>query len=80
MDASQIYILIACVVLLVVAVFFGFARKKKEKMTPLTILAFLFVIAGICFGDSQWIGYGLMGIGVLLAVIDIIRKFKSKHK
>jgi hypothetical protein len=40
----------------------------------LASLAFGFVVAGIVFGnDNRLIGYGLMGIGVLLAVLDIFR-------
>jgi hypothetical protein len=34
-------------------------------------LALGFVLAGILFGIEMLIGYGLMGIGILPAVIDI---------
>jgi hypothetical protein len=37
-------------------------------------LALGFVLAGILFGIERLIGYGLMDIGVLLAVIDIYRQ------
>ncbi len=47
-------------------------------MTPLTGLAFGFILAGIIFGDDRLIGYSLLGIGVILAVIDIFKKLKSK--
>jgi hypothetical protein len=37
-----------------------------------------FVLAGILFGENRLVGYALLGIGVILAVIDIVRKSKSK--
>jgi hypothetical protein len=41
-------------------------------------LSFVFVIAGIVFGDDRLIGYGLIGVGIILAVVDIIMKSKKK--
>jgi len=81
MDASQIYILIAIVGLFLIGLaLFIFSKKKmKPQMTPLTGIAFGFVIAGIIF-DSRWLSYTLMGIGVLLAVIDMIIKLRKKKK
>lgn len=75
MSASGIYILIAIVVLLVVAVlaFVLGHREPHARLTPLAGLAFGFVVAGILFGENQLVGYGLMGIGVILAVVDMIR-------
>lgn len=82
MEASQIYILIAIVSLLLVAIFLFVMgkKKKKAKLTPLTGLAFGFIIAGIIFGDSRLVGYSLMGVGVLLAVIDMIIKLRKNKK
>lgn len=81
MEASQIYILISIITLLVIGILFIFIAKKKKKrnaMTPLTGLAFGFIIAGIVFGDDRRIGYSLMGIGVLLAIVDMFRKLRKK--
>ncbi|MBW2977014.1 hypothetical protein KY347_06225 [Candidatus Woesearchaeota archaeon] len=83
MISSQIYIAISIAVLAIIALvrfFVGGKRKNKtEKMlTPLTSIAFGFIIAGIAFGDSRLIGYSLMGIGVLLAVIDIFKKLNKR--
>jgi len=80
METSQIYILIAIIVLLIIAilVFFIKKNKKQKPLTPLAGLAFGFVIAGIIFGESRLVGYSLMGIGVLLAIIDVIIKLKKK--
>jgi hypothetical protein len=80
MEASQTYILISIIVLLIIAVLLIFVRKnkKQKKMTLLTGLSFAFIIAGIIFGDSRLAGYSLIGIGVLLAIIDICKKMGKK--
>lgn len=80
MNSSQIYIAISIVVLAIIAllVFFVYKNKKDKKLTPLAGLAFGFILAGIIFGNDRLIGYSLIGIGVILAIIDIIKKLKSK--
>ncbi len=84
MNTSQIYITISIVVLAIIAllVFFLNKNRKKKKLTPLTSLAFGFVLAGIfsfsIFGENKLIGYSLFGIAIILGVIDIIMKLKKK--
>jgi len=80
MITSQIYILVSIVVLAIIAllVFFLSKNKKDKKLTPLAGLAFGFILAGILFGDTRLVGYSLMGVGIVLAVIDIIIKLKKK--
>lgn len=81
MNVSQIYIAISIVVLAIIAllIFFVSKSKKEKKLTPLAGLAFAFILAGIIFGDDdRLIGYSLIGVGVILAVIDIFKKLKSK--
>jgi len=77
---SQIYILISIIALLIIAivVFFVRGKKKGKKVSLLGGLGLMFVLAGIIFGESRLVGYTLIGIGVLLAVIDIIIKSKKK--
>jgi len=79
MNSQTIYILIGIVVLIILALLLlVLGKQKKEKpFTMLVSLAFAFVLAGTLFGEERWLGYGLMGIGVVLAVIDIIRKAKK---
>ena len=80
MNTSQIYIAISIAVLAVIAllvVFLG-KSKKENRLTPLAGLAFGFILAGIIFGDNRLIGYSLLAIGVIIAVIDIVKKLKSK--
>jgi hypothetical protein len=80
MNTSQIYIAISIAVLAVIALFVVFKGKsrKENRLTPLAGLAFGFVLAGIIFGRDRLIGYSLLGIGVILAVIDIFKKLKNK--
>lgn len=74
MNPSQIFIAIAIVVLVVTAGLVYFAVRHEEKrLTPLAGLAFAFVLAGIVFGQERWLGYGLLGMGVILTVTDMVR-------
>ena len=78
MNSSQLYIAISIVVLAIIAllVFFVNKNKKDKKLTPLAGIAFGFILAGIVFGDDRLIGYSLIGVGVILAIIDIFKKLK----
>lgn len=78
MDMSQVFIVVSITVLAIVAllVFFVARAGKERRLTPLAALAFGFILAGIVFGDDRLIGYSLLGIGVILAVIDIFRRSK----
>jgi len=82
MNTSQIYIILSIVVLVIAAVLvFVVSRNKTGKdttLTPLAGLAFGFILAGLFVGGSRFVGYGLLGIGVILAVIDMINKLKKK--
>lgn len=75
MNISQAYIAVTIIVLMVIAslFFFGTRNRKEKRLTPLAGLAFGFILAGMFFGNNRLVGYGLMGIGVLLAVVDILR-------
>ncbi len=73
------YILIGIIVLVVImAVLILTRRQTKKPLSPLASLAFAFIIAGLIFNENRLIGYGLMVIGIILAVIDIIKKVKNK--
>ena len=73
MNTSLPYIAIAIAVLIIVGLLVFFARRNRQvkRLTPLASIAFACVIAGVVFGDGRLIGYGLMGTGVILAVVDI---------
>jgi hypothetical protein len=36
----------------------------------------LLVVLAIAAGENRWLGYSLIGFGVLLAVVDLIRNPK----
>jgi len=77
---SRIFIVVAIAVLAGVAVLVFFLGKgrRENKLTPLASLAFMFVVAGVMFGDDRFVGYGLMGVGVILGAVDMIIRSRSK--
>lgn len=80
MNAAQGYIAIAIIILLVICLLLSRRNKNAEYkgLSTLAAVAFGFVLAGIIFGENRAVGYSLMGIGVVLAVIDIYIKHKDK--
>ena len=80
MNTSSIFIAVSIAVLAVVAllVFFMGKSQKENRLTPIAGLAFGFITAGILFGDDRLVGYSLLGIGVILAIIDMFRRSKQK--
>jgi hypothetical protein len=79
MGAQQTYLVIVLVPLAVIAGLLILTKKIKpeSKLSPIAGLSFAFIIAAIVFAENRFIGYALIGIGVLLAIVDIIRKFKK---
>jgi hypothetical protein len=76
---AQVLVLVVVVALAVVFVVLAkTGRSQAAHVTPLMGVAFAFVIAGIVFGEDRLLGYVLMGVGVALAVIDIVRR--SRHR
>jgi hypothetical protein len=79
MNTISIYLAIGVISGLAIAMNLVFFYNRKEKgLSRLAGLAFAFVIAGIFLGGQRLIGYSLLGVGVILAVIDIIHKSNSK--
>ena len=80
MNTSLAYVAISIAVLaiVVVLVFFIGKNRVENRLRPLAGLAFAFILAGIIFGDDRLIGYGLMGGGVILAVVDIFGRSRGK--
>lgn len=80
MGTSQIYILISVIILAIIMVILVVTRKKMQKpLSKLAAFAFVFIMAGIIFGEERSIGYSLMGVGVILAIIDIVKKLKVDY-
>ncbi len=80
MTTSLAFVVISIVVLAVVAVLVFLVRGKQaeNRITPVAGLAFAFVMAGILFGEDRLVSYGLMGIGIVLAVADIWNRSRGK--
>jgi len=80
MNASQIYIASSVAVLVVVAllVFFIARSKKEDAFTPVTTLAFGFILMGMLFGSNRVFNCSMMGLGVIFAVADMFRKLRTK--
>ena len=76
---SELYLGIAIggIVVVAVLVFLVGRKGQRSRLTPLAGLAFALIISGILFGEERFIGYGLMGVGVVLAVVDIIVRTKK---
>jgi hypothetical protein len=49
-------------------------KRSLNRLTPLASLAFALVIAGMLFSEGRWLGYSLMGAGILAAVLDIVHR------
>ncbi|MFA6456730.1 MAG: hypothetical protein WCW40_07910 [Bacteroidota bacterium] len=81
MDISIIFIplLLATLMIIAILAFVINRHKGRNKFTPLGGLAFGFILAGLFTSDDRLIGYSLFGIGIILAVIDIIRKLRHSN-
>ncbi len=78
MNTSQLYILMSIIVLAIIMVILVATKKTMQKpLSKLVIFAFIFIIAGIIFGENRILGYSLMGLGMVLAIIDIVKKLKK---
>lgn len=79
MNAVLIYLAIVILAGLAIAMDLVFVyTKKKRRISRLAGLAFAFVIAGIFLGGQRLIGYSLLGVGIILAIIDILRKASTR--
>jgi hypothetical protein len=74
------YILISIVVLAVIVLllFVAWRARSTARLTPLAGIAFAFVLAGMMFGENRLLGYSLLGVGVVLAVVDIVLGLRRK--
>jgi drug/metabolite transporter (DMT)-like permease len=79
-NTSAIWVALSVVSLAIVAVLLFFvARRGRDanKLSPLASLGFAFVLAGIVLGDDRLVSYSLIGIGIVLALVDIFSRRKS---
>ncbi len=80
MNTSSVYIIVAIAIfaVLVFVLLLVQLQRKPRRLSPLVLLSFSFVLAGIFFGEERWLGYSLIGAGIVLAVADIIKSRRRK--
>jgi hypothetical protein len=71
-----IAVAIAVVALIVVVLLVLLANRNRpvKRLSVLAGLAFACIVAGVIFSENQVLGYGLIGLGVILAVVDMLMK------
>jgi hypothetical protein len=79
METAQINILLVVAGLAIIILIMLFLSQKdgNKKLSFLAGLAFAFIIAGIIFGGNKLLGYGLIGTGIILSIVDIIIKSRK---
>ncbi len=78
---TEILITIAMTCLLVIPILFIALYKKQEaRLSRLAALAFTFIIAGLFLSRKELVGYSLLGVGLVLAAIDIVQKRRQNYK
>jgi len=79
MNTVSIYLAIGVISGLAIAMNLIFFYNRRERgLSRLAGIAFALVIAGIFLGGVRVIGYGLLGVGVILSIIDMIQG--SRHE
>ncbi len=78
MDFSHMYILLTIIVVLAIMASIVIVRRRKSvtPLKPLAGIVFAFGLAGVLFIEYRLIGYGLMAAGLVLGVIDILKREK----
>ncbi len=77
MTIPEIYLASALIVLAMIVLLIFWVRRREYRVTPLISLAFALVVAGILFGHDRLVGYSLMAVGVVLALIEWLRRKKA---
>jgi len=79
---TAVYIMLTLVVLIIVLLLeiFTLKKKKLKRSSRLATSAMMLIVLGIVFGDNRLIGYGLIGAGVLLSVLDIVKTLEKKKR
>lgn len=52
-------------------------RHGERGLTPLAGLAGTCVVCGIVFGEDRVVGYGFFAAGIILAVVDSVRRSRG---
>ena len=81
MPAGTIFLIISILALVTIVAFVFLIRRtpERKRLSPLTGIAFAFIISGMLFENNRLIGYILLGVGIIIAVVDIILKAQPKE-
>ena len=77
---ESLWIAISIIALTIIVVLLLLARERGgqyPKPSNLVMIGMSLVVLGIIFGDDRLIGYSFIGVGILLSVVDAIRKRKK---
>jgi predicted tellurium resistance membrane protein TerC len=66
------------VVLIVIVPVLMMIKNRINPISTLGVLALIFIAFSMAFDEENAVGYVLAGIGVILAIIDIIRKIRNE--
>ncbi|MGB8022523.1 MAG: hypothetical protein WCF04_14930 [Candidatus Nanopelagicales bacterium] len=82
MSASAVYVAIAVGVLAVLAILFLVVWRGggERRLTPLAAFALTCVVCGIVFGEERVVGYAFFLVGILLAIVDAVRRPRKGHR
>ncbi len=75
---QTVYIGISIATFIAILVLLIVKRQKSHRISNLTMLGWTMVVLGIIFDYRGLVGYSLIGVGVLLALIDA--KYIKSHE
>lgn len=75
---QTVYIGISIATFIAILVLLIVKRQKSHRISNLTMLGWTMAVLGIIFVDDRLVGYSLIGVGVLLALIDA--KYIKSHE
>ncbi len=76
-DAVFIVIAIGSLVVLALLAVVVWRRGGEQRMTPLSGVAAACVVCGIVFGEDRAVGYSFFAVGIILAVVDSVRRWRG---
>jgi len=82
MSPGAAYVAIAVGVLAVLAVLFLVVGRGEgaRRLTPLAGLSLACVVCGIVFGQERVVAYAFFLVGILLAIVDAVRRTREGHR
>ncbi len=79
---ENIYKIIVFAVIILLLIFFFVFRKKyprNKRFTNYELLGIMLVIVSMFFSDAnRYLGYGIMGAGIIIAVYAAVRENRRK--